>query len=72
MDQMIEAFTTGAGMLWKALWALIFGYIISAGIQIFVTRDQMARVLGDRGARKAGCRNCFAVSSKSSYRIPVG
>ena len=21
MDQMIEAFTTGAGMLWKALWA---------------------------------------------------
>lgn len=52
MDQIVEAFTTGAGMLWKALWALIFGYIISAGIQIFVTRDQMARVLGDRGARK--------------------
>ena len=23
MDQIIEAFTTGAGMLWKALWALI-------------------------------------------------
>jgi len=29
MDQIIEAFKTGAGMLWKALWALIFGYIIS-------------------------------------------
>ncbi|MFP5510348.1 MAG: permease [Alphaproteobacteria bacterium] len=68
MDQIIEAFTTGAGMLWKALWALIFGYFISAGIQIFVTRDQMARVLGDRGARKAGIAGFFGfVSSSCSF-----
>ena len=68
MDQIIEAFTTGAGMLWKALWALIFGYIISAGIQIFVTRNQMARVLGDRGARKAGIAGFFGfVSSSCSF-----
>ena len=68
MDQIIEAFTTGARMLWKALWALIFGYIISAGIQIFVTRNQMARVLGDRGARKAGIAGFFGfVSSSCSF-----
>ena len=68
MDQIIEAFKTGAGMLWKALWALIFGYIISAGIQIFVTRNQMARVLGDRGARKAGIAGFFGfVSSSCSF-----
>ena len=68
MDQIVEAFTTGAGMLWKALWALIFGYIISAGIQIFVTRDQMARVLGDRGARKPSIAGSFGfVSSSCSF-----
>ena len=44
MEQVIEALGTGAGMLWKALWLLIFGYIISAGI--VVTREQMGRLLG--------------------------
>lgn len=44
MDQVLEAFTTGAGMLWKALWALIFGYIISACIQVLVTQEQMAKI----------------------------
>src|SRR3546814_15505685 len=34
MEQALDALLTGAGMLWKALWALIFGYIISAGIQV--------------------------------------
>ncbi len=32
MDHIADAILTGAGMLWKALWALIFGYMISAGI----------------------------------------
>lgn len=55
-------------MLWKALWALIFGYIISAGIQILVTHEQMAKVLGERGPKQAGLASFFGfVSSSCSF-----
>lgn len=68
MDQVLEAFQTGAGMLWKALWALIFGYTISAAIQVLVTREQMAKVLGERGAKKAGLAGFFGfISSSCSF-----
>lgn len=68
MDQVLDAFVTGAGMLWKALWALIFGYVISASIQVFVTQQQMADVLGRRGAKQAGLAGFFGfVSSSCSF-----
>lgn len=55
-------------MLWKALWALIFGYIISAGIQVLVTREQMANALGERGPTQAGLASFFGfVSSSCSF-----
>ena len=40
MEQLLEALHTGAGMLWKALWGLAFGYVISAAIQVLVTRER--------------------------------
>jgi uncharacterized protein len=68
MDQILQAFMTGAGMLWKALWALIFGYVISAGIQVLVTREQMAKLLGERGLRQAGLAGFFGfISSSCSF-----
>jgi uncharacterized protein len=68
VDQVLEAFQTGAGMLWKALWALIFGYIISAGIQVLVTREQMAKALGERGVKQAGLAGFFGfISSSCSF-----
>ena len=68
MDQALDALRTGAGMLWKALWALIFGYLISAGIQVIVTREQMARTLGRRGLRQAALGGFFGfVSSSCSF-----
>ncbi len=33
-----DAVYTGAGLFWKALWALALGYAISAAIQVFVSR----------------------------------
>lgn len=57
-----------AGMLWKALWALIFGYVISAGIQAIVTRRQMADTLGDAGPRQIGLGALFGfISSSCSF-----
>ena len=68
MDQVFEALQTSAGMLWKALWALIFGYTISAGIQVLVTRQQMARALGERGAKQASVAGFFGfISSSCSF-----
>ena len=68
MEQIVEAFIAGAGMLWKALWALIFGYIISAGIQVLVTRKQMAKILGERGPKEAGIAGFFGfISSSCSF-----
>lgn len=55
-------------MLWKAAWALIFGYIVSAGIQVLVTREQMARALGDRGPRQVGLAGFFGfITSSCSF-----
>jgi uncharacterized membrane protein YraQ (UPF0718 family) len=68
MDQVIEAFSTGAGILWKALWALIFGYTISAGIQVLIKRDRMAKTLGERGVRQTGLASVFGfISSSCSF-----
>lgn len=68
MDQVLEALRTSAGMLWKALWALIFGYTISAAIQVLVTRQQMAKVLGERGAKEVTIAGFFGfVSSSCSF-----
>lgn len=68
METLADALLTGAGMLWKALWALIFGYLISAGIQVLVTREQMARALGERGPKQAGIAAFFGfISSSCSF-----
>lgn len=68
MDQIWQAFYTGAGMLWQALWALIFGYIISAGIQVLISREQMGRALGERGTKQAATAGFFGfISSSCSF-----
>ena len=68
MDQVVLALETGAGMLWKALWALIFGYLISSAVQVLVTRKQMGQALGERGFRQLGLAAFFGfVSSSCSF-----
>ncbi|MGH9378993.1 MAG: permease [Thermoanaerobaculia bacterium] len=68
MDQVIEALLTSAGLLWKILWALVLGYTISAGIQVLVTRAQMARTLGEHSPKKAALASFFGfVSSSCSF-----
>ena len=68
MDLILDALYTSAGMLWKALWALIFGYLISGAIQVLITREQMAKALGERGVREAGLAGFFGfISSACSF-----
>jgi uncharacterized membrane protein YraQ (UPF0718 family) len=68
MDQVIEALLTSLGLLWKTFWALVFGYTISAGIQVLITRAQMARTLGERGGKQGALASFFGfVSSSCSF-----
>lgn len=68
MEQIRTALETGAGMLWEAFWALGFGYLISAAIQVLVAREQMARRLGGCGPKQAILSGFFGfVSSCCSF-----
>jgi len=68
VDQVFEALLTSAGILWKAFWALVFGYAISAAIQVLITRSQMARILGKRGPKRAALAGFFGfISSSCSF-----
>lgn len=68
MNQVLEALLTSAGILWQAFWALVFGYTISAGIQILVTRSQMAKILGKRGPKRGMLAGFFGfISSSCSF-----
>ena len=62
-----EALYTGAGLFWRAAWALALGYAISALIQVFVSRRQAARHLGAGGPRQLALAGLlgFAASSCS-------
>ena len=68
MDGVYDAFYTGAGMLWKAFWGLVFGYVISSAIQVLVTKEQMAKALGDRGVKQTALAGFFGfISSSCSF-----
>jgi uncharacterized membrane protein YraQ (UPF0718 family) len=68
MDLVLEALRTTGMLIWYTLWAFILGYMVSAGIQVLVTREQMARVLGDRGPKQAALSAFFGfISSSCSF-----
>lgn len=71
MDWLGEAargLAVGAGLFWKALWALALGFAVSALIQVFVSRREAARHLGDTGPRQLGLAMLLGfVSSSCSF-----
>lgn len=55
-------------MLWQMLWALVLGFSISAFMQTFVSKRQMARAFGGNGPREVALAAGFgAASSSCSY-----
>ncbi|MGE3910241.1 MAG: permease [Chloroflexota bacterium] len=68
MDQVLHAITTGAGLFWKALWALAIGYAFSSLIQVFVSRSEVAKHLGKSGLREIGLGMVLGpISSSCSF-----
>ena len=52
IGQLGQALYTGAGLFWKAFWALAFGYAFSSLIQVLVPREVIAAHLGRGGLRQ--------------------
>lgn len=64
--EVIEALRIGLGFLWTAAWAIIMGLVITSLVQVYVSKERMAAVLGDGdlagitkatlfGAASSGC-----------------
>jgi len=60
-----EAVRTALGFFWKAGWAFVMGYAISAMIQSFVPKRRLTRHMGDAGAKSVGLATAFGAASSS-------
>ncbi|WP_027189020.1 permease [Paucidesulfovibrio longus] len=60
-----EAALTSLSFFWKALWAFVFGYVVSSCIQVFVTRERMRRVMGEDDASSVALATLFGFLSSS-------
>ena len=58
-----EAAQTTLGFFWKAGWAFVLGYSVSAMIQAFVPKARLTRHLGDQGAKSVSLASLFGASS---------
>ncbi len=46
VDDILEALRIGTGFLWTAGWAIIMGLIITSWVQVYVSKERVARLLG--------------------------
>jgi hypothetical protein len=72
MRELIEGYgdaaVTSVGFFWKAGWAFVLGYLVSACIQVFVPRRKLAQHMGDATPRSIGLATTFgAISSSCSF-----
>ena len=65
-------------MAWETFWALVFGFAVSAALQVFVSKEQMARLFGQTslpsmtlatgfGAASSSCSYAAAAAGRSAF-----
>jgi uncharacterized membrane protein YraQ (UPF0718 family) len=63
-----HALTIAGSMTWEILWALIFGFALSAVVQAVIRRSTIVKLLGDDRPRTVAIAAAFgAASSSCSY-----
>lgn len=68
LEQWSEAAWTSVGWFWMALWAFVFGYLVSACIQVFMSQDRMQSLMGGDGVRSVSLATGFGfISSSCSF-----
>jgi uncharacterized membrane protein YraQ (UPF0718 family) len=60
-----EAAKTAAGFFWKAGWAFVLGYGVSAMIQAFVPKKRLTHLMGDPGPKSVSLATVFGTISSS-------
>ena len=60
-----EAAKTAFGFFWKAGWAFVLGYAISAMIQAFVPKMRLTKAMGDASPKSVGLATGFGMLSSS-------
>ncbi|WP_340101925.1 permease [Salinibaculum salinum] len=66
LNGVLEALRIGVGFLWTAVWAIIMGLTITSLVQVYVSKERMAQLLGEGdfagvakatvfGAASSGC-----------------
>jgi uncharacterized protein len=65
LDALGHALATTGSMTWQILWALIFGFALSAVIQAVVRRSTIIRRLGDDRPRTLAIAAGFGIASSS-------
>ena len=66
--EIVNAILMSAGMLWDVGWSLALGFLISALLQVFVSKEKMSALLGHDGPKELALSAGFgAASSSCSY-----
>src|ERR1700737_1116111 len=65
---LLNALATAFDMLWEVFWPLALGFLLSAIVQVLVSRQSVARALGDDSPRSLALATALgAASSSCSY-----
>lgn len=68
LTQWQQAAQTSVGLFWMAFWAFGLGYLISAMIQVFVTKERMQKSMGETGPKSVALGTFFGfISSSCSF-----
>jgi hypothetical protein len=68
MNWLWQSLYHAAAMLWATLWALVFGFTLSAFVQVFFRKEQIAKHFGRAGLREVALATFLgAASSSCSY-----
>lgn len=68
MEAVLESLRLGLVYLWKALWPILFGVLLTAAIDAFVDQDRLAGLLGGRDPGTTARAGLFgALSSACTF-----
>lgn len=68
INAIVESLLIGLGFLYKALWPILLGVLITAAIETFVHEEKMAEILGGRDPFTAGKATAAgAISSACTF-----
>ncbi|QCW01826.1 permease [Natrinema pallidum] len=59
----LESLRIGLGFLWTAAWAIIMGLTITSLVQVYVSKERMARVLGESDVSSLATATAFGAAS---------